>query len=556
MPARDERAQLARRRRPGATRRRLASQLRAPRPAAPPGQVGDRSNSRYAARSGQQPHQRASRRSRPRVTSQPVAQPAHAAARPRPAVSGPSARACRRTVSMRWTTVIRLASASSHEHDRQDDLTARRARRARSPQDGDQPVGPLGDADVGRHARGPRRGPWRRTRRCPRIRQARASEAISVSSPSPAYQSTRPPKIAASPTRSRVESRNAPQLAGPPGHPGHRAVDHVGEDEHGDHDRAPEELVRAGRSRARRRHTPSVPTRVTTSGLIPSAEQEPGHGREEAGEERPREAVQHVGGDRSERPVCARAAAPDQGARAFRCSRPCDQRWHAARGGREMAGDRQAEHAPEPPAGHRRPTGPTRSATSCWSATPEPARPRSSRPCSSRPARSTGPAGSRTAPRSPTSTRPSTASSARSPSPSRRSMHAGRQGQPARRPGLRRLRRRPAGRAARRRRRAVRRLGGRRRRRRDPAALGGVRRGRHAARRRHHQARPGPRRLRRGGRGLPAGVRRGRAAALPAGARRRRDGRRPDRPAVASRSSTTPAAPGSPATPEARAPRR
>ena len=68
--------------------------------------------------------------------------------------------------------------------------------------------------------------------------------------------------------------------------------------------------------------------------------------------------------------------------------------------------------------------------------------------------------------------------------------HDGHQGQPARHPRLRRLRRRPAGRAARRRRGPVRRLRGRRHRRLHPDALGGVRRGRHAARRRHHQARP------------------------------------------------------------------
>ena len=66
-----------------------------------------------------------------------------------------------------------------------------------------------------------------------------------------------------------------------------------------------------------------------------------------------------------------------------------------------------------------------RSATSCWSATPEPARPPWSRPCSPRPGRSPGPAGSRTAPRSATSTRPSSASSARSRWPSRRSSYDG-----------------------------------------------------------------------------------------------------------------------------------
>ena len=47
------------------------------------------------------------------------------------------------------------------------------------------------------------------------------------------------------------------------------------------------------------------------------------------------------------------------------------------------------KHAAAAAAGRRRrPTGPRTSATSCWSATPEPARPRWSRPCSSRPGRS------------------------------------------------------------------------------------------------------------------------------------------------------------------------
>ena len=66
--------------------------------------------------------------------------------------------------------------------------------------------------------------------------------------------------------------------------------------------------------------------------------------------------------------------------------------------------------------------------------------------------------------------------------PARRFEHDGDQGQPARHPRLRRLRRRAAGRAARRRRGAVRGLRRRRHRRRDRRALGGVRRGRHAAR--------------------------------------------------------------------------
>ncbi len=41
----------------------------------------------------------------------------------------------------------------------------------------------------------------------PRMRQASASAAMYALPPSPAYQRTRPPKTAASPTRSSVESR-------------------------------------------------------------------------------------------------------------------------------------------------------------------------------------------------------------------------------------------------------------------------------------------------------------------------------------------------------------
>ena len=94
-------------------------------------------------------------------------------------------------------------------------------------------------------------------------------------------------------------------------------------------------------------------------------------------------------------------------------------------------------------------------------------------------------------------------------------------GQPARHAGLRRLHRRPAGRAAGGGLRAVRRLGHRRRGRGHQAAVGRVRRGGHAARGRHHQDRPPARRLRGGAGGVPRGVRRRRPAAVPAGGRRR-----------------------------------
>ena len=82
--------------------------------------------------------------------------------------------------------------------------------------------------------------------------------------------------------------------------------------------------------------------------------------------------------------------------------------------------------------------------------------------------------------------------------PRLRAAHARRrQGQPARHPRLRRLRRRAARRPAGRRRRAVRGLRRRRHGRRHRRAVGGVRRRRHAPRRRDHPARPPAGRLRR-----------------------------------------------------------
>ena len=131
-------------------------------------------------------------------------------------------------------------------------------------------------------------------------------------------------------------------------------------------------------------------------------------------------------------------------------------------------GQEQSEQAPGPPAGHRRPTSPGPCATSCWSATPERARPRWSRPCSPRPAPITR-AGrvedGTTVTRLRRGRAPPAALGLARARPARARRH---QGQPARHPRLRRLRRRPAGRPARRGRGPVRRLGGRRHRRRDP----------------------------------------------------------------------------------------
>ena len=157
----------------------------------------------------------------------------------------------------------------------------------------------------------------------------------------------------------------------------------------------------------------------------------------------------------------------------------------------------------------RRSTAPRRSATSCWSGhTGSGKTTLVEALLAGDRARSRAPARSRTAPRSATTIRPRSTSSARSSLSVAPLDHDGDQGQPARHPRLRRLRRRAAGRSARRRRGAVRGLRRRRRRRDHDRAVGGVRRGRHAARGRGHPAGRTAGRLRGDGRRLPAGVRR------------------------------------------------
>ena len=146
-----------------------------------------------------------------------------------------------------------------------------------------------------------------------------------------------------------------------------------------------------------------------------------------------------------------------------------------------------------------RPAPPT-SATSCWSGHPARARPPCSRRCSPPPAPSPAPG----------RTTEGTTVSDFDEAEMRQQRSVGLSLAPVTRrrgqgqlPGharVRRLRRRPAGRAAGRGRRAVRDLGGRRRRRRHADALGGVRGGRDASRGRRHPAGPPARRLRRAGR--------------------------------------------------------
>src|SRR5699024_8692942 len=140
----------------------------------------------------------------------PLAQPGHDAVAVAPD-EDPASRTCRRTTRIRCTTVMRLA-------------TARRARTTlRTTSGSPMPTKPVvTSVATRRSARSaiptsaciPR--PSARARayetRLPRTRQASASHAMTRSSPPWKNQIARPAKIAASPIRSRVESRKAPQL--------------------------------------------------------------------------------------------------------------------------------------------------------------------------------------------------------------------------------------------------------------------------------------------------------------------------------------------------------
>ncbi len=204
MPACDSASQLAlveRRARPAARlRSQLVDAVAAPR------------HGRSAMRAEQRPRPRAraasarptSRRRRPRSTR--ARSRRRLTLRPASAPRG----ACRRTVD--------------HPLDDGDHRGRRRAAtaptawtygtpkpgRGRSRRsDGDEPLGALGDADVARSCRGPRRAPWRRRRPSPPTRQKSVTPARTVSSPSPTNHSSEraEDRRVGDPVERRVEER-------------------------------------------------------------------------------------------------------------------------------------------------------------------------------------------------------------------------------------------------------------------------------------------------------------------------------------------------------------
>ena len=182
----------------------------------------------------------------------------------RPAVC---ASAWRRTTQMRCTTVTVLATASSPQRDlEQDRQVEQRRRRTVGTRIADQPVGPLGDADLGVVAELLGLAPGRRTSTAPMTRQTRRQRQVEPVC-RPARRSRAPARRRARrrAIRSSVESRNAPKSSAAPELARHRAVDQVAEDEGGDHEHAlPEHPLREeapARRRTRRACRPASPRR-------------------------------------------------------------------------------------------------------------------------------------------------------------------------------------------------------------------------------------------------------------------------------------------------------
>ncbi len=102
----------------------------------------------------------------------------------------------------------------------------------------------------------------------PLARQKIATAHSALSFPLPAYQSARPPKIAASATRSSVESRNAPQRLETPAW---RAMFPSTRSENTNRVMVivPQKNSPRGKKTSAPATTPAVPIRVTASGLTP-----------------------------------------------------------------------------------------------------------------------------------------------------------------------------------------------------------------------------------------------------------------------------------------------
>ena len=232
-----------RREAPGITRPGCASRLRTPRPAAPR-LVGERAEGRGGerARAAACTHRQPSRE--PAATAWSVTDGSAHLGRP----------VCRRTLRRtRWTTgdsaqgPPRAATAGGQHVGHAE------PGEAAADQHDDQPLGPLGDADVTGQARAPRPGPWRRRPRHPPTRQTSATPASSGSSPSPGELEHQPAedRRVGDPVERGVEE-GAPGAGRAPPSRAIDPVEHVGEDERGDHQRAPRGARPAGRRPGRR----------------------------------------------------------------------------------------------------------------------------------------------------------------------------------------------------------------------------------------------------------------------------------------------------------------
>ena len=176
-----------------------------------------------------------------------------AASPPRPSRLAPADRlgACRRTATIRWTTVIAVADGEQPQPDRQDVRDAEPGEAGRDQAD-DQPLAALGDADVGARYRGPRRAPGVRDERAGDQAEQGEADEQQVVLVRPANQSISPEKIAASATRSMrgVEEGAAPARFPVTGPRRRRACRRTRTTVI---TTVPRRTRRAGRSRARRR---------------------------------------------------------------------------------------------------------------------------------------------------------------------------------------------------------------------------------------------------------------------------------------------------------------
>ena len=144
-----------------------------------------------------------------------------------------AASACLRTTQTRWTTVTVLATASTHSAIGSRIGRSSSTLEAGHHQDRHQPVGPLGDADLGVEAQRLRAGPGvRRDRSHHQADQREPQVEAVVPGPGEVERQPGEDRPVADPVERGVQERA--EQAGPAGQPGHVAVDQVAEDERGD----------------------------------------------------------------------------------------------------------------------------------------------------------------------------------------------------------------------------------------------------------------------------------------------------------------------------------